>query len=100
MRDLHSRMLGALLEGEGLRGIAELAAEEAGAPVAIVLPARGLAAASSGDVPLDLLGERVAARLRGDNRGNEGPPDVDAAAEVDAGGETIGYVLALANGAP
>jgi len=47
MRDLHSRMLAALLGGEGLRGIAELAAEEAGGPVAIVLPARGLAAASA-----------------------------------------------------
>ena len=32
--------------GEGLRGIAELAAEEAGEPIAIVLPARGLAGAS------------------------------------------------------
>ena len=52
MRDLHSRMLTALLEGEGLRGIAELAAEEAGAPVAIVLPARGLAAGSSDELEL------------------------------------------------
>ena len=50
MRDLQARMLAALLEGDGLRGVAELAAEEAGAPVAIVLPARGLAAASSDEV--------------------------------------------------
>ena len=103
MRDLHSRMLTALLEGQGLRGIAELAAEEAGAPVAIVLPASGLAAASNDDVPLDLLGERVAARLRGEDPGNEGAVDVEAAAEVEAGGEPIGYALALGtrgNGMP
>ena len=53
MRDLHSRMLTALLEGEGLRAIAGLAAEEAGAPVAIVLPARGLAAGSSDELELE-----------------------------------------------
>ncbi len=103
MRDLHPRMLTALLEGEGLRGIAELAAEEAGVPVAIVLPARGLAAASSDDVPLDALGERAVARLRGEDPGNEGAVDVEAAAEVEAGGEAIGYALALGaqgNGMP
>ncbi len=100
MRDLHSRMLTALLAGEGLRGIAELAAEEAGTPVAIVLPARGLAAASSDEVPLEALGEDVAARLRGENPGNEGQVDVDAAAAVEAGGETIGFAFALANGRP
>ena len=103
MRDLHSRMLTALLEGEGLRGIAELAAEEAGSPVAIVLPARGLSAASSEDVPLADLEIRVAGRLRGDDPGSEGEIDVDAVAEVEAGGETIGYALALGvrgNGLP
>jgi hypothetical protein len=46
MRDLHARMLGTVLGGEGLQGVADLAAEEAGGPVAIVLPARGLSASS------------------------------------------------------
>ena len=41
MRDLHARVLAALLAGEGLGGIAELAAEEARAPIATVLPSRG-----------------------------------------------------------
>jgi hypothetical protein len=101
MRDLHSRMLTALLEGEGLRGIAELAAEEAGSPVAIVLPGRGLAAASSDDVPLAGLDELAAARLRGDGFDGFGPVDVEV--EVEAGGEPIGWALALAapeNGMP
>lgn len=99
MRDLHSRMLTALLEGEGLRGIAELAAEEAGAPVAIVLPARGLAAASADELPLEQLSAQAAARLRGET------DELEAEAEVavEAGGELIGFALVLAapeNGMP
>ncbi len=99
MRDLHSRMLTALLEGEGLRGIAELAAEEAGAPVAIVLPARGLAAGSSDGLELEPLVAAAAARLRGDDE----PLDAEVEVEVEAGGELIGYALALdppVNGMP
>src|SRR6476659_9514816 len=46
MRDLHSLFLGAVLGGEGLQGVADLASVEAGGPVAIVLPARGLTASS------------------------------------------------------
>jgi hypothetical protein len=102
MRDLHSRMLSALLAGEGLRGIAELAAEEAGEPVAIVLPARGLAGASSDDVALDRLGAAVTSRLRGEPDRLEAA-GVEASTEVEASGEVIGFALALgapANGAP
>ena len=69
MRDLHARMLAALLGGEGLRGIAELAAEEAGGPVAIVLPARGLADASSSDVRSRSCRGSSAERLRGEAPG-------------------------------
>jgi sugar diacid utilization regulator len=93
MRDLHARMLAALLDGEGLRGIAELAAEEAGGPVAIVLPGRGLADASSNDVPLADLSGYAAARLGG---GAPGLPDlVDLEHVVSAGDDAIGFVLAL-----
>jgi sugar diacid utilization regulator len=94
MRDLHARMLAALLGGEGLRGIAELAAEEAGGPVAIVLPARGLAAASADEIALDELG----ASLEG-----EETKGVEARAPIETDGELIGYALALAaprNGLP
>lgn len=99
MRDLHSRMLTALLEGEGLRAIAGLAAEEAGAPVAIVLPARGLAAGSSDELELEPLIAAAAARLRGDGE----PLGAEVEVEVEAGGELIGYALALpapVNGMP
>lgn len=100
MRDLHSRMLTALMGGEGLQGIAELAAEEAGGPIAIVLPARGLAAASADDLPLAELASEVAARMRGEPGGSA---TADAEVAVEAGSELIGYALAFegrTNGMP
>ena len=82
MRDLHARMLSAVLGGEGLQGVADLAAGEAGGPVAILLPARGLSASSP-------KGTKI----------NGGRPEVEV--PVLAGEEEIGSVLVLApaNGA-
>ena len=105
MRDIHTRMLAAVLDGEGLRGLAELAASEAGGPVAIVLPARGVAAASSDEIDLDPLAARSSKRVRGGRgvKAGGGGDDVIAEQPVEAGGETIGYVLALRtseNGVP
>lgn len=83
MRDLHASLLGAVLSGEGLQGVVELAAVEAGGPVAIVLPARGLTVSSP-----------------------QGAMANGAAAEVEipivAGEDRIGSVLVLAsaNGKP
>jgi PucR family transcriptional regulator, purine catabolism regulatory protein len=94
MRDLHSRMLSALLAGEGLRGIAELAAEEAGEPIAIVLPARGLGGASSDAIDLEPLTTAVAAGLRGDAEGLTSA-GIETAAEVEASGDVIGMAVAL-----
>jgi sugar diacid utilization regulator len=87
-------MLSALLAGEGLQGVAELAAEEAGQPIAIVLPARGLTGASSDDVELEGLGEAVSASLRGDATGLAAA-GINVAAEVEASGEVIGLAVAL-----
>ena len=101
MRDLHTRMLASLLAGHGLQGVAELAAEEAGGQVAIVLPGRGLAAASSPEVPLDRLDNVYAKRLE-DPRA-AGLDAVEAEQPVQAGERTIGFALALgatSNGLP
>jgi sugar diacid utilization regulator len=46
MQDLQARLLGAVLAGDGLQGLVDLAAVEAGGPVAIVLPARGVSVGS------------------------------------------------------
>src|SRR3954447_18638507 len=53
MRDLQARMLGAVLAGEGLQGLADLAAVEAGGPGAVVLPARGVSVRSPEDLDLE-----------------------------------------------
>jgi len=89
-------MISAILEGQGLRGVAELAALDAGGPIAIVLPRRGLAAGSDDDVQLDRLVRLAASRIRGRN----GLPSdsVRGIEPVMAGPETVGYVLALRRG--
>jgi sugar diacid utilization regulator len=90
MQDLHSRMLAALLDGEGIRGVAELAAAEAGAPIAVVLPSRNLLAASDDSIDLKALG----------SANGDGPSVAAHREPVRAGDQIVGEVLALpaANG--
>ncbi len=93
MRELSARMLEAVLDGGGLRGVAELAAAEVGGPVAIVLPARGLAARAPGDEDLNGLVHYAGGRVAGEE---PAPPERIALEEaVVAGGEQVGLVLLL-----
>ena len=69
MRDLHASLLGAVLGGEGLQGVAELAAVEAGGPVAIVLPARGLTVCSPGDAGTNLAAAEVEVVVEAKDKG-------------------------------
>jgi sugar diacid utilization regulator len=94
MRDLNATMLGAVLGGDGLEGVAELASIETGGPVAIVLPARGLAAASAGAVSEQQAGY-VARRLAGEQV--ELPPGVEIAVPVQAGENEVGAVLVMSS---
>jgi sugar diacid utilization regulator len=98
MHDLQASMLGAVFAGEGIEGIAQLAASEAGGPVAIVLPARGVsAAAPSGGASPELV-DYVAATTAG--RRASRPEAVEIELPVIAGSERVGSILALAsNGA-
>ena len=93
MEDLHTKMLAAVLAGEGLHGITALAAEELGGPVAIVLPARGLADASSEAVTLAELTRFVSERMRGERP--PAPAAVELARPVETDEGTMGFVLAL-----
>ena len=91
-------MLAALLEGDGLAGVAELAARRRSRPVAIVIPARGLAAARTKSIDLADLSARVAAR-----DGDDPLAGVECEAPVIAGDDRIGSALALSvepNGLP
>jgi sugar diacid utilization regulator len=87
-------MIEAVLDGKGLRGVAELAAAEAGGPVAIVLPARSLAARAPGEADLNGLAEYTRAKVAD---ADPAPPQPIAhEALIEAGGEPVGLVLLLA----
>ncbi len=96
MRELSTRMIEAVLDGEGLQGVAELAATEAGGPVAIVLPPRGLAARAPGGGELNGLAEYAKARVA-DTRATA-PDPIARERLIEAGGQVVGVVLLLDQG--
>lgn len=86
-------MVGAVLAGDGLERVAEIASAHAGAPVAVVVPRLG--------VPLEGWGryERyVAARLAGGRPSR--PPEVTTEVPIASGGRELGAVLLLGRGGP
>jgi sugar diacid utilization regulator len=92
LRDLHEQMLAAVMEGDGLGGIAELASHEVGGPVAIVLPDHGLQAIwPEGEI--EALSEWAALAVAG--RNGSLPDGIDLAVPVAAAGRDIGRVIAL-----
>jgi hypothetical protein len=91
-------MVEAVLGGGGLGEVAELAAEAAGAPVAVVVPRLEAAVVSPGTrVDLNGLRRYVAERCRG--RPVPVPDGVAAEAPIASGGEVLGGVLLLGPGA-
>jgi sugar diacid utilization regulator len=96
MRELSTRMIEAVLDGEGLQGVAELAAAEAGGEVAIVLPPRGLAARAPGGGELNGLAEYAKARVA--ETAARSPDPVALERSIEAGGQIVGVVLLLENG--
>jgi sugar diacid utilization regulator len=88
-RGAHLEMVGAVLAGEGLERIAEIAAAHAQAPVAVVVPRLGA------PVPAWAAYERyVASRLAGGRP--QRPPEVVAEVAIVSGGQELGAVLMLA----
>jgi PucR family transcriptional regulator, purine catabolism regulatory protein len=96
MRELSTRMIEAVLDGEGLQGVAELAAAEAGGPVAIVLPPRGLAARAPGGGELNGLAEYAKARVAETQATAPDPMALERS--IEAGGQRVGIVLLLDEG--
>jgi sugar diacid utilization regulator len=94
LRSVHLKMVDSVLAGEGLARVAELAAEAAGAPVAIVIPRLGPAALSPGAVAdVGALRRYVGDRARG--RPASVPAHVGGEVPITTGDETIGRVLML-----
>ena len=86
-------MVGAVVAGDGLERVAEIASEHAGAPVAIVVPRLGAPVAAWAG-----YGRYVASRLAGGHM--ERPPEVTAEVPITSGGQELGAVLLLGAGGP
>jgi sugar diacid utilization regulator len=99
LRAVHLQMLDAVLTGDGLAAVAELAADAAGGPVAIVVPRLGVAVASDGGEPA--LGS-VRRYVGGQSQGRVAPVPAEIVAEVPiaSGDERIGGVVLLDPGRP
>jgi sugar diacid utilization regulator len=87
-------MVDAVLGGDGLARVAQLAADAAGATVAIVVPRLGAAASSAGG-PTDLGPLRRYAGDRARDRPAQVPPGILAEVPIASGDEVIGSVMLL-----
>jgi PucR family transcriptional regulator, purine catabolism regulatory protein len=94
LRGVHLAMVDAVLGGDGLERVAELAADAAGGPVAIVVPRHDVAVAWPGaSVAADALG--ALRRYVGDrqrDRPTQVPDGLTAEAPIESGGEMLGIV--------
>ena len=99
LRAVHLQMLDAVLTGDGLSAVADLAADAAGGPVVVVVPRLGVAVASSGGEPA-LAAVRRYIGEQGRGRVAPVPPEVVAEVPIASGDERIGGVVLLDPGRP
>ena len=92
-RGAHLEMVGAVLAGDGLERVAEIASAHAGAPVAVIVPRLGV-----GREPWARYERYVAARLSGGRP--QRPSEVTAEVPISSGGRQLGAVLLLGRGGP
>ena len=100
LRAVHLEMVDAVLGGDGLDKVAALAADAAGAPVAIVIPRLGaaVAAPAAGEEDLATLRRYVADRVK--DRPAQVPPTVGAEVPIMSGDDIVGAVLMLIGPTP
>jgi hypothetical protein len=92
-RGAHLEMVGAVLAGDGLERVAEIASAHARAPVAVIVPRLGVGRESWARY------ERyVAARLSGGRP--QRPSELTAEVAISSGGRRLGAVLLLGPGGP
>ncbi len=100
LRGVHLEMVDAVLSGDGLERVAELAARAAGGPVAIVVPRLSACALAPRDAGaravLPVVERYVADRLR--DRPAKVPDGLAAEAPITAGDEVVGSVVMFAVG--
>src|SRR3954470_12813691 len=98
LRAVHLRMVDAVLGGDGLEGVAALAAGETGGVVAIVVPRLGAAASSAPLPELGGLRRYVSERARGPAAAV--PTGVVAEVPIVTGDEQLGAVLLIGEADP
>jgi sugar diacid utilization regulator len=99
LRAVHLQMLDAVLTGDGLSAVADLAAGAAGGPVALVVPRLGVAVVSDGgEGALQAVRRYIGEQGRG--RVAPVPAEVVAEVPIASGDERIGGVVLLAPGRP
>src|SRR3954471_16960564 len=98
VRAVHLQMMDAVLGGEGLARVAELAAEAAGGPVAVVVPRLGACALAPEGIEPEGLRQWVADRVK-DRAGNR-PGRVLDDVPITSGDDVVGAVVLLRAPAP
>jgi sugar diacid utilization regulator len=100
LHELHARMVDAVLSGDGMREVAQIAAARMGAPVAVVIPPLGHEliepAAEGNEEILTELRPWVDRRLAGEAA--PAPALVLREVPVSSGEETLGAIVVLAGG--
>ncbi len=99
LRQLHLRMVDAVLGGEGLARVAELACEAAGGPVAIVVPRLGAAVLAPAEDAGDLASIRRYVADRTKDRPTQVPDGLLAEVPIQSGDDVVGAVVLLGEGA-
>ncbi len=92
-RGAHLEMVGAVLSGDGLERVAEIAAAHAGAPVAVIVPRLGVPREG-----WERYERYVAASLA--SARPQRPDEVTAEVPISSGGRRLGAVLLLGSGSP
>ena len=100
LRAVHLEMVDAVLGGDGLEKVAALAADAAGAPVAIVIPRLGAAVAAPAATEDDLAALRRYVADRVKDRPAQVPATVGAEVPIMSGDDVVGAVLMLGDGGP
>lgn len=99
LRQLHLRMVDAVLGGEGLARVAELACEAAGGPVAIVVPRLGAAVLAPAEDAGDLAAIRRYVADRTKDRPTQVPDGLLAEVPIQSGDDVVGAVVLIGEGA-
>ena len=92
-RGAHLEMMGAVLAGDGLERVAEIASDRAGAPVAVIVPRLGAPVRG-----WERFERYVGARMAGGKP--ERPAEISAEVPISSGGKELGAVLLLGRGGP